>query len=424
MVVSDPKFLMCKTREPKKKLLNANLRRLSTDLDALQPLLKKYISYLATDVLPLCTPNLRPRVELDRVTVWLGIKALLGFLEPPAFEEGILDRYPIFLSVVLNHISDDSPEFSCAVNCLRLLFEMLGYKLWLKTSLSPSVMRNTLLGQCFHTRNEKSHKEIFDLFQPFLQACFTHSYSLEALQDGEHEKQRRNLLYFLLHQVTVSSNFSLIMRKKACQIALFIVHRGYTMNPPSPPYECAHMWWRSRYIVEGRPSCRLAKKLKIDLRVWNREVFGRVEVKTRKVLNELERWSGHGGYVDPRGSSDLVVINLAGLPVHLWCIDLFLKVGNLCVGFVNVIYNLPDMARARILVKKEGKIPISIKVDDGEVEYRVWLSMKFRPLKLKVDWREEFEVYGRRGSGIRGDKKGNKFVKEVTSKPWEGHQMW
>ncbi|CAN4085055.1 unnamed protein product [Withania somnifera] len=209
--------------------------RQSADLDALQPLLKKYISYLASDILPLSTPNLRPRVELDRVAVWLGIKALLGFLEPPAFEEGILDRYPIFLSVVLNHISDDSPEFSYAVNCLRLLFEMLGYKLWLKTSLSPSVMRNTLLGQCFHTRNEKIHKEIFDLFQPFLQ-------SLEALQDGEHEKQRRNLLYFLLHQVTVSSNFSLLMRKKACQIALLIVHRGYTMNPPSPPYECAHMW--------------------------------------------------------------------------------------------------------------------------------------------------------------------------------------
>ncbi|XP_055825886.1 uncharacterized protein LOC129894293 isoform X2 [Solanum dulcamara] len=209
--------------------------RQSADLDALQPLLKKYISYLAADVLPLSTPNLRPRVELDRATVWLGIKALLGFLEPPAFEEGILDRYPIFLSVVLNHISDDSAEFSYAVNCLRLLFEMLGYKLWLKTSLSPSVMRNTLLGQCFHTRNEKSHKEIFDLFQPFLQ-------SLEDLQDGEHEKQRRNLLFFLLHQVTVSSNFSLLMRKKACQIALLIVHRGYTMNPPSPPYECAHMW--------------------------------------------------------------------------------------------------------------------------------------------------------------------------------------
>lgn len=50
----------------------------------------------------------------------------VGFLEPAAFEEGILDRYPIFLSIVLNHISDDSVEFSHAVNCLRLLFEKLG----------------------------------------------------------------------------------------------------------------------------------------------------------------------------------------------------------------------------------------------------------------------------------------------------------
>ncbi|XP_019193568.1 PREDICTED: uncharacterized protein LOC109187727 [Ipomoea nil] len=211
-----------------------NRLRQSIDLDPLQPLLKRYISFLETEI---SSPpqTSRPRVHLERLTVWLGIKALLGFLEPPAFEEGILDRYPIFLSLVLNHISDDSPEFSYAVNCLRLLFEMLGYKLWLRTTLSPSVMRNTLLGQSFHTRNEKSHKEIFDLFLPFLQ-------SLEALQDGEHEKQRRNFLYFLLHQVTASSNFSILMRKKACQIAFLIVHRGYKMNPPNPPYECAHMW--------------------------------------------------------------------------------------------------------------------------------------------------------------------------------------
>lgn len=52
-------------------------------------------------------------------------------MEPPAFEEGILDRYPIFLSIVLNHISDDSLEFSHAVNCLRLLFEKLGIFLFL-----------------------------------------------------------------------------------------------------------------------------------------------------------------------------------------------------------------------------------------------------------------------------------------------------
>lgn len=122
-------------------------------------------------------------------------------MEPPAFEEAILERYPIFLDIVLNHISGDSLEFSHAVACLRILFEMLGThlllifnyvlifcsillshfslqlwldlgcKLWLRSTLSPSVMRNTLLGQCFHTRNEKSHKDIFDLFQPFLQAC-------------------------------------------------------------------------------------------------------------------------------------------------------------------------------------------------------------------------------------------------------------
>ncbi|KAL3511525.1 hypothetical protein ACH5RR_024242 [Cinchona calisaya] len=210
------------------------LRR-SADLDPLQPLLKKCIDFLETEIMPSAAEACRPRVQLDRITVWLGIKALLGFLEPPVFEEGILDRYPVFLSIVLNHITDDSLEFSYAVNCLRLLFEMLGCKLWLRSSLPPSVMRNTLLGQCFHTQNEKSHKEIFDLFQPFLQ-------SLEALQDGEHEKQRRHFLYFLLHQVTVSSNFSILMRKKACQIALLIVHRGYKMRPPCPPYECAHMW--------------------------------------------------------------------------------------------------------------------------------------------------------------------------------------
>ncbi|XP_065864126.1 uncharacterized protein [Euphorbia lathyris] len=66
--------------------------------------------------------------------------------------------------------------------------------------------------------------------------------SLEALQDGEHEKQRRHFLYFLLHQVSVSSNFNVLTKKLACKIALLIVNRGYTMNPPCPPVECAHMW--------------------------------------------------------------------------------------------------------------------------------------------------------------------------------------
>ncbi|CAH1429552.1 unnamed protein product [Lactuca virosa] len=209
--------------------------RNAADLEPLQPLLKKCISFLETEAIPVNSESSRPRMQLDRITVWLGIKALLGFLEPHAFEEGILERHPSFLNIVLNHICDDSLEFSYAINCLRLLFDMLGCKLWLRATLSPSVMRDTLLGQCFHTKDEKSHKEIFDLFPPFLQ-------SLEALQDEEHKKQRRHFLYFLLHQVTVSSNFSNLMRKKACQIALLIIHRGYKMNPSCPPFECAHMW--------------------------------------------------------------------------------------------------------------------------------------------------------------------------------------
>ncbi|KAE9585571.1 putative DNA helicase [Lupinus albus] len=227
------------------------LRR-AIDLEPLQPLLKKFIGCLEADALPSALET-STRVQLDRVSLWIGIKSLLGFLDPPTFEEGILERYPFFLDIVLNHISGDSLEFSHAVTCLRLLFEMLGCKLWLRSTLSPSVMRNTLLGQCFHSRNEKIHKDIFGLFQPFLQACM-HSNdlgvcfcivyigSLEALQDGEHEKQRRHFLYFLLHQVPVSSNFSILIRKLSCQIALLVVHRGYKMNPPCPPSECSHMW--------------------------------------------------------------------------------------------------------------------------------------------------------------------------------------
>uniref|UniRef100_A0ACD5XU29 Uncharacterized protein n=1 Tax=Avena sativa TaxID=4498 RepID=A0ACD5XU29_AVESA len=209
--------------------------RKAVDLEPLQPLLQKYIEFLEAEVLPSTSESSRPRVQLKRADVWLGFKSFLGFLEAPAFEDGILEKYPIFLNIILNHVSDDGSDLSCAVSCLKASFEMLGCKLWLRTTLSPSVMRNTLLGQCFHTRVEKSHKEIFDLFLPFLQ-------SLEALQDGEHEKQRRNILYFLLHQVTRSSNFSALMRKNATKIALLIVQRGYTMSPPCPPSECAHMW--------------------------------------------------------------------------------------------------------------------------------------------------------------------------------------
>lgn len=141
----------------------------ATDLEPLQPLLKKFVGFLETEILPSASKTSRPRAQMERLSIWLGITSLLEFLEPPAFEEGILECYPIFFDIVLNHISGDSAEFSHAVSCLKELFKMLGCKLWLRSTLSPSVMRNTLLGQCFHTRNEKIHKDILDLFPPFLQ---------------------------------------------------------------------------------------------------------------------------------------------------------------------------------------------------------------------------------------------------------------
>lgn len=120
------------------------LRRAS-DLEPLQPLLRKYIVFLEMEVPPSNLDTSRPRVQLERATVWLGIKTLLGFLAAPTFEDGILEKYPNFLSIILNHISDDTLESSCAITCLRVSFEMLGCKLWWRTTLSPSVMRNTLL---------------------------------------------------------------------------------------------------------------------------------------------------------------------------------------------------------------------------------------------------------------------------------------
>lgn len=150
------------------------LRR-ATDLEPLQPLLKKFIAYLEAETLPSAMEISTPQPQPDRASLWIGFKSLLSFMDSPAFEEGLLERYPFFLDIVLNHISSDSVEFSHAVTCLRLLFEMLGCKLWLRSKLSPSVMRNTLLGQCFHTRSEKIHKDIFSLFQPFLQACMQNS---------------------------------------------------------------------------------------------------------------------------------------------------------------------------------------------------------------------------------------------------------
>ena len=124
-------------------------------MEPLQPLIQKYINFLEAEVLPSTSEHSRPRVQLKRADIWLGFKSLyvsltqnilliysitrnimpvnlltwfcsLGFLEAPAFEDGVLEKYPVFLNIVLNHVSDDTSDLSCAVSCLKASFEMLG----------------------------------------------------------------------------------------------------------------------------------------------------------------------------------------------------------------------------------------------------------------------------------------------------------
>ncbi|KAL7179908.1 hypothetical protein ACSBR1_043165 [Camellia fascicularis] len=64
--------------------------------------------------------------------------------------------------------------------------------------------------------------------------------------------------------------------------------------------EVVRGWWTS-YVVTGSPSCRLAQKLKLlkgDLKRWNKEVFGRLEVQKAEVmalLHSLDKLEAHGG---------------------------------------------------------------------------------------------------------------------------------
>ncbi|CAM6095945.1 unnamed protein product [Calypogeia fissa] len=207
------------------------------EMESIQPMLGMCMNCLEYDSFDstLYAKHGRPRASFTREALWIGLTTLLNLLEPPAFLKGVMEKYPTFVSIVLNHISEVTPVFWNALRCLKLLLQVLGYKLWLGTTFSPGVMRNTLLSQCFHSREERLHVHIFDLFEPFLT-------SLEALQDGEYENQRRRLLYFLLQQVPLSSNFKPLITKKACQVAFSIIGRGYTMDPPLPPVECVHFW--------------------------------------------------------------------------------------------------------------------------------------------------------------------------------------
>eukprot|EP00850_Spirogloea_muscicola_P009645 SM000054S18131 [mRNA] locus=s54:712649:726066:+ [translate_table: standard] len=158
----------------------------------------------------------------------------MALMEPAALEMGLVRVHPALVSIVINHVSETTGVFWIALRCLRLLLEILGYKLWMHTSFSASVVRNTMLSQCFHVTDERTHTALFDVFQPFLQ-------SLEALQDQEYQSERRWVLYFLLQQVPASKNFRAMLTKKGRQIAFALVRRGYLLATPSPPVDCAHM---------------------------------------------------------------------------------------------------------------------------------------------------------------------------------------
>lgn len=48
----------------------------------------------------------------------------------------------------------------------------------------------------------------------------------------------------------------------------------------------------SSYVVEGKPCFKLSRKLRMlkeDLKRWNRESFGSIEVRIRNIMEEIRR---------------------------------------------------------------------------------------------------------------------------------------
>lgn len=57
-------------------LFTYSLFRRATDLDPMQPLLRKYIGFLEAEVSPAISDMLRPRMLLESINVWNGFKTL------------------------------------------------------------------------------------------------------------------------------------------------------------------------------------------------------------------------------------------------------------------------------------------------------------------------------------------------------------
>ncbi|OIS96843.1 hypothetical protein A4A49_03079 [Nicotiana attenuata] len=126
---------------------------------------------------------------------------------------------------------------------------------------------------------------------------------------------------------------------------------------------------------------------------------------------KLDRWVEHDGCLGPRLTSETLVVNMVGLPVHLWCLDLFEKIGEICGGFIDVTSSLHNLSRVRIVVRKGGKIPVSKVVEDGYLSYRVWLNSEFRPILMPVIVAEE------KGRSNRREGQGNQSLRGGEGSP-------
>ncbi|KAF3669914.1 hypothetical protein FXO37_08778 [Capsicum annuum] len=138
--------------------------------------------------------------------------------------------------------------------------------------------------------------------------------------------------------------------------------------------------------------------VKVQARWGNEEQASLVLLGGRRWLGgnyvRLEYWAERVGCANPLSSSNSTIINLVGLPAHLWCYDLFKKVEDLCAGFMDVVCSMHDLTRVRVLVNKGGKVPVSVVVDDGALEIRIWMFPKFRHEVRVRERKEENEGAG------------------------------
>lgn len=86
----------------------------------------------------------------------------------------------------------------------------------------------------------------------------------------------------------LTSNYSPILLDGSRRRSLCILFRFENMWLKAPYFvDTTNVWW-NKYKVVGTPSLRLACKLKMlkgDIRKWSKEVFRRVEVKMRELIN-------------------------------------------------------------------------------------------------------------------------------------------